>query len=735
MRRLVPLSLALALTLLGPADRSSSAVGTETATRSLRILYSSDWAPAGQIYAVDPGRNRVGQVTHGSSGVTSLGACARLRQDTQPPVHCVFVRPLPSRDGRRLVFSQGAVDCLYGPASQNEKALFVSRADGSKPRRLAATRACGVRFLAAWSPDSRRIAYCCDGAGRLRVVDADGSNGRTVAIGGHDPAWSPDGRRLAYADSAGLHVEDERASHLIARGSVAEFAWSPTGMWIAYRIAYTRSDSPGGLYLVRSDGTSTRRIADVGWSLSWSPTAALLAFRGKGGVQIADVNTRKVRVISPDSGYSLAWSPNGRLLAFAEDEGIEVADVDSAATRLLSTDRARELRWAPDGRSLAYVVDEPVRWFYPTGDLRVVTLSGHVRTVVAAAGDYGGSIEGIVWTRPSAEVRYRKPAPRLLGRVTADGVAAPWPIERLATDGSRVAYAACERVFVWTPARGTLLQAEPAASLSPRCTWSVLSGLYSLALSRDRVAFGLDYGGMSRIGWLGGVTLGEGGTFTLGTAAWTSGCISRDYGLGNLAGSESLLVFSRWREDCVPTRTTVEEIRRVEPGGTSRVIASSPGPLVPLDVDADRIVAGGSNATWLLDQDGKLLLSVSVSPLAAQLSGSQLVVLVQGALRVYDAASGQLERTWSLPDVPSGAECRSPSGSSWGCGGPRLVLEDAARGLVTYVLDGQVHVLRLADGVEATIGPGTLARFMDAGLVYADGARLHLVPFDRLPLR
>jgi len=30
--------------------------------------------------------------------------------------------------------------------------------------------------------------------------------------------------------------------------------------------------------------------------------------------------------------------------------------------------------------------------------------------------------------------------------------------------------------------------------------------------------------------------------------------------------------------------------------------------------------------------------------------------------------------------------------------------------------------------------PGILARFMDAGLVYADCSRLHLVPFDRLPL-
>jgi hypothetical protein len=44
-------------------------------------------------------------------------------------------------------------------------------------------------------------------------------------------------------------------------------------------------------------------------------------------------------------------------------------------------------------------------------------------------------------------------------------------------------------------------------------------------------------------------------------------------------------------------------------------------------------------------------------------------------------------------------------------------------------------MLRLSDGKDTTIGPSTYARFMNAGLVYADGARIHLIPFDQLPLR
>jgi hypothetical protein len=44
-----------------------------------------------------------------------------------------------------------------------------------------------------------------------------------------------------------------------------------------------------------------------------------------------------------------------------------------------------------------------------------------------------------------------------------------------------------------------------------------------------------------------------------------------------------------------------------------------------------------------------------------------------------------------------------------------------------------VHVLRLADGADTTVGAGTLSRFTSAGLVYANDATLRLVPFAQLP--
>jgi hypothetical protein len=226
-----------------------------------------------------------------------------------------------------------------------------------------------------------------------------------------------------------------------------------------------------------------------------------------------------------------------------------------------------------------------------------------------------------------------------------------------------------------------------------------------------------------------------------------NGCAVGRGGLGDLVGSTGALVYSTWADDLgCPARTLEQQIDRVDGVGCPcPVIASSPGPLVPFDVDEARIVAGGENATVIDDSNGKQLLTVPVSPLAAQLAGSNLVILVQGHLLVYDATTGARLHDWPLPSVPSGSECASPHYGTWECSrnltpsslsatNAQLILEDAAHDLATYVLNGTVHVVQLQSGRDMTVGKGTLARFMNQGLVYADGAALHLVPFARLPL-
>jgi hypothetical protein len=65
---------------------------------------------------------------------------------------------------------------------------------------------------------------------------------------------------------------------------------------------------------------------------------------------------------------------------------------------------------------------------------------------------------------------------------------------------------------------------------------------------------------------------------------------------------------------------------------------------------------------------------------------------------------------------------------------PPAALEEAADELAAYLLDGQLHLLWLADGRHAHRRREP-RRFIDTGSVYADGARLRLLPFSQVPLR
>jgi hypothetical protein len=117
---------------------------------------------------------------------------------------------------------------------------------------------------------------------------------------------------------------------------------------------------------------------------------------------------------------------------------------------------------------------------------------------------------------------------------------------------------------------------------------------------------------------------------------------------------------------------------------------------------------------------------------------ANLVLALPGHLRDYDVRTGELLHTWTMPNVQTGLDCDFHCGPRptclASCPAYPLVLEDAARGLVAYVFDGRVHVLRIADGADAVVAGGSMARFVDSGLVYADGSRISFVPFAELPL-
>ena len=128
--------------------------------------------------------------------------------------------PLPSPNGRWVVFQ--VVEPGYDEASQVSDLWIVAADGGSAPRRL--TSAKGAESGAAWSPDSRRIAFSArrdgDEAAQLYLLDVEGGGDArrvtSLSTGARTPQWRPDGRALLFQSSVYPGAKSEDDSRRIA---------------------------------------------------------------------------------------------------------------------------------------------------------------------------------------------------------------------------------------------------------------------------------------------------------------------------------------------------------------------------------------------------------------------------------------------------------------------------------------------------------------------------------------
>ncbi len=164
----------------------------------------------------------------------------------------------------------------------------------------------------------------------------------------------------------------------IPRGEVIAFA--------SYQLGggYDPQTPPGGIYVMRADGSGAVHVHDLLGCPSWSPDASGIVFGQPG-----DGPPNEVWVVNSDgtglrrlgAGSHPAWSPDGTKIAFAyysqnlsvhlpRPEGIYVMSPEGAEVRLLVSSLANnaglgEPGWSPDGTRLAFpaqVSDGAASW-------------------------------------------------------------------------------------------------------------------------------------------------------------------------------------------------------------------------------------------------------------------------------------------------------------------------------------------------------------------------------------
>ena len=128
--------------------------------------------------------------------------------------------PVPSPDGKWVVFP--VTEPAYEEKDQVSDLWLVPADAGAPPRRLTFSKS--AESGAAWSPDSRRLAFSAkregDETNQIYVIDvaAGGEAVRVTSLstGARSPVWRPDGRALLFTSTVYPGAADDEANKKIA---------------------------------------------------------------------------------------------------------------------------------------------------------------------------------------------------------------------------------------------------------------------------------------------------------------------------------------------------------------------------------------------------------------------------------------------------------------------------------------------------------------------------------------
>jgi Tol biopolymer transport system component len=323
-----------------------------------------------------------------------------------------------SRDGRWLLSVNGGLSL---------RAVDSTR----EARQVVEAPATGTICCAGFSPDGRRIAFTLrlpgpTGDSQVVVVNADGSNQRTVYRGGSFEAWSSDGKRIVATGGPSMRLLWVTVANG-ATQAIPTFGWenldiftvSPDGRYIAFSGNKDESVNEN-VFVIAADGSGETRVSPspiYQEPVGWSADGKYLLYSQSGGlpttlwaVPIADgrVGGPAVLVKQFDNARvgMMDVSESGTLyyLLQAASSDIYTAPMDPVTGKVTSVAIAvptptnghnASPRWSLDGRRIGYQTSAPGER-NPPQELHMISLEDGKDMRVAASLQFGG--DGWCWS-------------------------------------------------------------------------------------------------------------------------------------------------------------------------------------------------------------------------------------------------------------------------------------------------------------------------------------------------
>ena len=229
---------------------------------------------------------------------------------------------------------------------------------------------------------------CSFGFGSVEAGEALPAAAGTLDLLGEDGGlWS-----IVPSDATLTNVMDGSVDML-----AGEFAWSPDGTTLAFS-RYDEMSTTAAIYLTDADGSNERLLVEDGFSPTWSPDGARIAyvdgdpFSGS-ALTVVAVAGGEPTVLATDA-YLPRWAPSGERIAFLDgaasgfetEELVDLRVVDATsgeeATVAQVSSYTPPPAWSPDGTRIAFLAGT-----FDAPTVHVVSLETDQTVTLADSGD------------------------------------------------------------------------------------------------------------------------------------------------------------------------------------------------------------------------------------------------------------------------------------------------------------------------------------------------------------